>query len=358
MGCRGWDAISVAVRQAVCMAGDEGGVLGGSAWPGDGDVMAALTRQDAADALLAYPVAVPTGPVFAVVERVPAGWQVLRTGEYTPQAGRDTLGALLRQDAARLGHGPAGETSPQRAELLGAAALLNTERHDELRVAGRRLRVARVEEFVRLGPSGPEPPRPSDGDAQQPGNGYRGRDPAHGFTIVAEMPGSPALLGERFDGLPARGNVAADVWEQAHWALLTHPMVAVLPARFAVSEIKPSGAWSMMSGASTSPQAARDALATYFTHFGPDTAADDQATAAYAAAARLLEHQRPVGLTVAGRRFQVIRVEQVMRLCEDGPEPPRPSDYDPDPPVEAEPGDDYDPDPPVEAEPGDQDAPT
>jgi hypothetical protein len=200
--------------------------------------------------------------------------------------------------------------------------------------------VARVEEFVRLGPSGPEPPRPSDGDAQRPGNGYRGRDPARGFTIVAELPGSRALLGERFDGLPARGNVAADVWEQAHWALLTHPMVAVLPARFAISEIKPSGEWSMMTGASTSPQAARDTLATYFTHFAPDAAAgDQQAPAAYAAAARLLEHQRPVGLTVAGRHFQVIRVGQVMRLSEDGPELPRPSDYDPDPPIEAEPGD-------------------
>jgi hypothetical protein len=302
--------------------------------------MAALTRQDAADALLAYPAAVPTGPVFAVVEEVPAGWQVLRTGEYTPQAGRDTLGALLRQDAARLGQDGAEDTGRPRAELLGAAALLDTERHDELRVAGRRLRVARVEEFVRLGPSGPEPPRPSDGDAQPPGHGYRGRDPVHGYTIVAEMPGSPALLGELFDGLPARSNVAVDVWEQAHWALLTHPMVAVLPARFAVSEIKPSGEWSMMTGASTSPQAARDTLATYFTHFAPDAAAgDQQAVAAYAAAARLLEHQRPVGLTVVGRHFQIIRVEQVMRMCEDGPELPRPSDYDPDPPVEADPGD-------------------
>lgn len=302
--------------------------------------MAALTRQDATDALLAYPAAVPTGPVFAVVEQVEAVWQVLRTGEYTPQAGRDTLGALLRQDAARLAQDESAETGPQRAELLAAAALLDPERHDELQVAGRRLRVARVEEFVRLGPSGPEPPRPSDSDAQQPGHGHRGRDPAHGFTIVAELPGSWALLGERFDGLPARGNVSADVWEQAHWALLTHPMVAVLPARFAISEIKPSGEWSMMTGASTSPQAARDTLATYFTHFAPDAAAgDEEATAAYAAAARLLEHQRPVGLTVAGRRFQVIRVEQVMRLCENGPELPRTSDYDPDPPIEAGPDD-------------------
>jgi hypothetical protein len=342
------------------MAGDEGD----AAWPGDGDVMAALMRQDAADAYLAYPAAIPTGPVFAVVEQVPAGWQVLRTGEYTPQAGRDTLGALLRQDAARLAKGtgpqppgpaprspgmgpqPPGAspqppgTGPRRAELLGAASLLDRERHDELRVAGRRLRVARVEEFVRLGPSGPEPPRPSDGDALRPGHGYRGRDPAHGFTIMAELPGSPALLGERFDGLPARGNVAADVWEQAHWALVTHPMVAVLPARFAVSEIKPSGEWSMMTGASTSPQAARDTLGTYFTHFAPEAAVgDEQATAAYAAAATLLKRERPVGLTVAGRHFQVIRVEQVMRLCEDGPELPRSSDYDPDPPVEADPGD-------------------
>jgi hypothetical protein len=34
----------------------------------------------------------------------------------------------------------------------------------------------------------------------------------------------------------------------------------------------------------------------------------------------------------------VIRVEQVMRLCADRPEPPRGSDYDPDPPAEAQAG--------------------
>jgi Family of unknown function (DUF5954) len=77
------------------------------------------------------------------------------------------------------------------------------------------------------------------------------------------------------------------------------------------------------------------ALATYLALSGPAAAASDrEARAAYAAAITVLEHQRPVHLTVAGRHSQVIRVEQIMRLCDDGPEPARTPDYDPDLPAE------------------------
>ena len=50
------------------MAGDEGEPPGGLGFPGDGDVVGALARADAARAARAYPLVVRTGPVFAVVE--------------------------------------------------------------------------------------------------------------------------------------------------------------------------------------------------------------------------------------------------------------------------------------------------
>ena len=319
------------------MAGDEGRVPGGLGFPGDGDVVGALSRADAARAVRAYPVVVRTGPVFAVVEQGSRGrWRVLRTGEFTPQGARDTLGSLLRWEAAQPGTGREAESG--RAALLGGARLLDWERRDELTVAGRRFGVARVEEFVRLGPDGPEPPRPTDADAWPPGKGHRGPDPARGSVVAGEIPGSPALLGERWDGLPVQDSVPPQEWADAHWALVTYPKVAVLPARFAVAEVRPSGSLWTLTAAAICPQAARDTLAAYFSRIGPEAAAsgDLELAGAYAAGVTLLGRERPHGLTVAGRCFQVIRVEQIMRLCADGPEPPRASDYDPDPPAEAQ----------------------
>jgi hypothetical protein len=77
---------------------------------------------------------------------------VLRTGEFTPQGARDTLGLLLRRESARPGTGAGRGADSGRAALLAAARLLDWERRDELSAAGRRFRIARVEEFVRLGP--------------------------------------------------------------------------------------------------------------------------------------------------------------------------------------------------------------
>jgi Family of unknown function (DUF5954) len=157
-------------------------------------------------------------------------------------------------------------------------------------------------------------------------------------VVAGEVPGSRALLGERWDGLPDQGSVPAKVWAEAHWALVSYPQVALLPARYAVAEISAGGSsWQTMTAATISPQAARDTLATYLAQAGPQAASagDHVLGAAYAAAATILEHQRPASLKVAGRHFQVIRVEQIIRLCHDGPEPPRTCDYDPDPPAEA-----------------------
>jgi hypothetical protein len=317
------------------MTGNDGEALGADTWPGDGDVVGVLARQDATRARRAYPRTVILGPVFAVVEQAGDHWRVLRTGDFTPQGARDVLGALLRAEAARLDESAGKDSNSKRA--LAAGRLLDWERHDDVIAAERRFRVARVEEFVRFGPGGPEPPRPTDADPQPPWEGHRGSDPARGFTLSCETLGRPGLLGERWDWLPAEGKVPPEVWADARWALVSHPQVAVLPARFAVAEIRPSGRWRAITAATISPQAARDTLAAYLYSAGSvaTAAGDIELADDYAGAVAVLQTRRLVGLTVADRTFQVIRVKQLMRFGASGPEPPRRSDFDPDPPAEA-----------------------
>ncbi len=319
------------------MNGSGGEALDGDAWPGDGDVVGVLARQDATRARRAYPRTVILGPVFAVVEQAGNQWRVLRTGDFTPQGARDVLGSLLRGEAARVGQSVGKEATIKRAEFLAGARLLDWERHDELVVAERRFRVARVEEFVRFGPGGPEPPRPTDADPQPSWQGQRGADPAREFMLSCEGPGSQGLLAERWDRLSADGRVPPEVWADARWALVTHPEVAQLPARFAVAEIRHDGRWRAITAATISPQAARDTLAAYLYSTASATVAAGELELAdeYAAAATVLQHRRLVGLAVADRTFQVIRVKQLMRFGASGPEQPRRSDFDPDPPAEA-----------------------
>jgi Family of unknown function (DUF5954) len=333
------------------MNGTGGGALDGDTWPGDGDVVGVLARQDATRARRAYPRTVILGPVFAVVEQAGNQWRVLRTGDSTPQGARDVLGSFLRAEATRVAESLGKEATIERSQLLAAARLLDWERHDELVVAERRFRVARVEEFVRFGPGGPEPPRPTDADPQPCWQGLRGTDPARGFALSCESPGSPGLLADRWDWLPAEGKVPPEVWADARWALVTHPQVALLPARFAVAEIRPTGRWRAITPAAISPQAARDTLAAYLYSTASATAAAGQLELAdeYAAAASVLQSRRMVGVAVGDRTFQVIRVKQLTRFGSSGPEPPRKSDFDPDPPAEAAMGA---PPPEADASPG------
>jgi hypothetical protein len=60
----------------------------------------------------------------------------------------------------------------------------------------------------------------------------------------------------------------------------------------------------------------------------------DEKKAEYARAADLLDERRGNSLSVDGTRFRVTRVERLIRIGPDGPEGPRPSDFDPEPPVE------------------------
>lgn len=279
-----------------------------------------------------HPVVLWFGPVFGVMEQVEAGWRMSAMADPTPQASRDGLGSWFRLVARRRSTSDAA-----REEFWEASALLERERPDELMVAGRRFRVVRADQFYRYGLTGPEPPRATDPDTEP------GEDRAAAYEKLtgcllgpAETPGGKALLGQRWEAVPEGPMVPADVTREAHEALTTHPRVAMLPARFAVAEER-DGHWPSQTEATRSPRAAREALAAYFDKIVPMIMRPSRKElASYQEAAKLLAREPVNQLVAAGRRFRIIRVETAVRVGPDGPEPPRPSDFDPDPPVTGE----------------------
>jgi hypothetical protein len=85
---------------------------------------------------------------------------------------------------------------------------------------------------------------------------------------------------------------------------------------------------------SPTPQGARDALAGHLRVMAPwQLDLDPEQRAVYVAMADRMSEERADDVTVAERRFRVVRVERLVRIGPDGPEGPRPSDPDPQPPV-------------------------
>ena len=318
------------------MTGSDGAALSGDAfWRSPG-----TARPAAAQALRAqrtHPAIVWLGPVYGVMEQTPAGWRMEYMSCSTPQEARDSLGYQFRVLARRRSADRAA-----REEFWAASAVLETERRNEMAVAGRRFRVVRADQFCRhSGLAGPEPPRPADPDTSPASEpvpaGRAGKDwPAGGLLGQGVVPGSEALLGERWEVVPEGPMVPPGVTRDARQALTAYPQIVMLPARFAATE-NTGKSWPLLSGAVASPREARMTLATYFTAMVPAMLQPSpQEQVAYQDAARLLEQERRSQLTVAGRRFRIIRVETAVRTGPDGPEPPRPSDHDPDPPLAGE----------------------
>jgi hypothetical protein len=194
----------------------------------------------------------------------------------------------------------------------------------------------RADRFFRYGLTGPEPPRPTDPDTDRSAKHGIFEKMTFGLLGPGEMPGSAALLGERWEAVPRGTMVPAEVTRDAQRALTAHPKIAMLVPRFAVAEEK-DGHWPAQTGAIPSPYEARRALATYFREIVPVILQPaDEELAAYRQAARRLERDRVHQVRVAGRHFRIIRVETAARIGPDGPEPPRPSDHDPDPPLTGE----------------------
>ncbi|MFJ2443057.1 MULTISPECIES: DUF5954 family protein [unclassified Streptomyces] len=279
------------------------------------------------------------GPLFGVVrEREAGGWELIAAfSARTPQDARDTMGSRFRELAQELGR--AGDTAA-RDECMRAAERTEWEKTDGMTVLGVRYRIARAECFVRSGPEGPEPPRPTDPDPMTAGESYRAPDPADGFVFDPAIPTGMSegiLKVELLAMVPMSGVVPDGIREDAQHALYSHPGGVLLPATYMTAK-KVHGHWRPNSTATrTTPQGARDSLAMVLRVMIPWRGGlDEEERAPYSAAADRLDAERADELEVEGLHFRVVRIERLVRIGPDGPEGPRPCDPDPQLPVMAQ----------------------
>lgn len=286
------------------------------------------------------------GVVFTCLEEVDRRWRILATDYDAPQDGRDGLAHIFLKSASQA------DDASVAAEFRAAAALLDWERHDELTVNGRRYRVGRIERMVRIGPDGPEPPRSSD-TASPPGvPWHKVPDPSLGFIDEIALSGTAAALTRYWLRNRIPDCPSEEMKHDAGRALHSHPRLVLLPAIFTVAE-EVDGRWRTAGGTYPTPQTTRDHLADRFRVAipGPDSPDPQFARAAvqmgrqspgpavcqeYAQAADLIEQEGRNEIHVADCHFRIARLEQIIRLSADGPEPPRPSDPDPYGPPAAE----------------------
>lgn len=304
-------------------------------------------EAEARRALRRYPRLMTAGVEFTCLEEVDRRWRIISAAHPHPQDGRDELAHWLRTLA-----GDAPDPGLV-GELRTAYELLDREVRDEVRTGGRRYRVGRLERFVRTGQGGPETPRPSDPESPA---GAR-RPPSRralGFLHANALTGTTAAVVRYTMRNRVPGGTTPEMTRDAVRALDSYPRVLLLPAEYLVAE-EVDGAWrSAALGLAATPQAARDALSDYFLRVvpGPDSLDPGTARAAvalkrrspgaaacarYRAAADRLVGDRLDDISVVGRHFRVVRVEQAVRAGADGPEPPRPSDPDPYGPPAAQP---------------------
>ncbi|WP_262059540.1 DUF5954 family protein [Streptomyces sp. STR69] len=297
---------------------------------------AALADVEAWQAREAYPnVLAGGGPVFGVAEELDSGgWQVLsRFGNMAPQGSRDALAMTFRQRAREAGD--AGDTAT-RQEWLRGAERLDWEKADELTVLDRRFRVVRADQFIRMGPTGPEPPRPSDPDPAKVGHGHELPSRTTGFVIdpfTATGMSEGILRMELLSLVRAPGTAPAPVRKDSVRALKTHPGGVLLPAEFTAAE-HVDGGWQPTQTTNPSPQGARDTLTTYLRVMAPAMEElDEETRAEYARAADRIDAERCDEIVIDGCRTRIVRVERLVRIGPDGPEGPRPSDHDPELPT-------------------------
>lgn len=296
------------------------------------DPVSAVTEEEAHRRSVHYPSLRIGAPLFGDAEELGGGrWRLRRLTAATPQEARDGLAHHFRTLAA--------QTDDQRyaAELRAADDVLGWEKIDELRVAGRRYRIVRVDTYVRFGADGPEPPRATDPDPFPPGAKVRPVRRSEDLVVDPRQPVGIAdglfkahILPSYYSG----PRVPEDVRADSRRAVRSHPDGVLLPVEYVVAE-QVDDVWEPMGAAHPTPQRARDALAFRFRVFIPQfqEPTEEEATA-YARAADELDDARADELRVLDRRLRVVRVESLLRFGPDGPEPPRPSDHDPDPPAE------------------------
>ncbi|MET9886470.1 DUF5954 family protein [Streptomyces sp. NPDC006430] len=307
----------------------------------------AAVEADAVDAAARAGDVMVRGPLFGVAaQSAGARWQVVAgVTEGCPQLARDWLNSRLWFRAKDEAHDRA-----ERRALLAAVARLESERVDELVVAGTRYRVVRAEEYAVAGPDGIEQPRPTDPEPLLPDWDRAVRDAEIDDGLVLD-PDAPVTPTQAIELLALRGlcysgeRFPQDVRADSRQALDTHPDVLLLPATFAVVE-RTAGGWKPVSGPHATAHAARKSLDFALTWMwprmrghipddaGPHTDARTRAAggpwaaelAAYAEAGDALRAGRVNRLEFQGSVYQVVRTRRLVRWGPDGPEGPRRSD--------------------------------
>ncbi|MFE5557090.1 DUF5954 family protein [Streptomyces sp. NPDC056544] len=146
-------------------------------------------RADSRRALDTHPDVLLMPPTFSVVERTTDGWRPISGPHATPHAARKSLDFALtwmwprmrghipedadpRTDARTWRAAGGGENADLRAAKLaayaGAADTLRGGRVDRLEFQGVLYQIVRTRRLLRWGPDGPEGPRPSDVNSQDP----------------------------------------------------------------------------------------------------------------------------------------------------------------------------------------------
>jgi hypothetical protein len=281
----------------------------------------------------AYPGVAWAHPVFYAVEQIATRWRILGLeASPTPQEARDELAHqfLIRVSGATQG-------SREHGDYVKAAGLLDRERHDQITVAGRRFAVARAEQALRTGPDGPEAARPGDDRAPDPERAGQPQAPRYIGDADSDVgPAAAALRAWLRESATTAGVLPAEVLRDERSRHAEYPDVVLLGTWFAIGEYA-DGRWRQAwVGEDATPAQARASLVSYLRDYAPRfEKPGTQTCAAYNAAASAIERDRGVEVTAAGRRFRITRIERVARMNADGPEPPRPSDFDPYPPPAA-----------------------
>ncbi|MFD4741948.1 DUF5954 family protein [Streptomyces virginiae] len=146
-------------------------------------------RADSRRALDTHPDVLVMPPTFGVVERTGDGWRPVSGPHVTPHAARRSLDFALtwmwprlrgyisedadpRTDArtwtAAGGGGPADVRAAKLAAYAGAADTLRVGRVNRLEFQDVVYQIVRTRRLLRWGPDGPEGPRPSDVNSQEP----------------------------------------------------------------------------------------------------------------------------------------------------------------------------------------------
>lgn len=277
----------------------------------------------------------PAEPAFFVTrEREAGGWEIVKPhANDTPQDARDSLGSHFRElahDAGQAGHQVAYR------ECVKAYERMDWEAIDELTVLGDRYRVVRAEFFIRTGPAGPEPPRPSDPNLGEPDESDKLPDPAEGFVIDPTTPSgiSEGIFKSELLRAEPGPRSSPEGRRDARRAQRTHPGCALLPPAFLIAARADKKWGSVWTRTWSQPQQARDHLANHFRIRPWNEDRDAETQARHREIADRYSDERADSLTVDGQRYRIVRVERFVRIGPDGPEGPRPSDPDPHLPAE------------------------